>query len=182
MLKTSSISRVANDRLTPVVAQDDIEARGLLDGLHRKSRRERAELVEWLCARGFGMAHIRDSVAAPLLLPASRVLGDDGVYVSARQMCEETGIELPLLERLQRAMGLPRIDDADDAVLLRADGSAAARARFLLDLGRDSDDVVALMRVVMQSLAHVAAIMRETAVKTLLRPGATEVELAKAAE
>jgi adenylate cyclase len=160
----------------------DIETLNLLDGLHGQPRRERAELIEWLCARGFGIARIRDSVAAPLLLPASKVLGDDGFYVSARQMCEETGLELRLLERVQRAVGLPRIDDPDTAVLLRADGSAAARAMFLLDLGMDSDDVVAVMRVIMQSLVHVAAIMRETAVKTLVRPGATEVEQAKAAE
>jgi adenylate cyclase len=166
-----------------VVVERDIEASDLLDGLYGETRRERAELVEWLCDRGFDTAQIRDTVAAPLLLlPASRVLSDDGVYVSTREMCEETGIELQLLERLQRAVGLPRIDDPDAEVLLRADGSAVARAKFLLDLGMDSDDAVAVMRVVMHSLGHVAAIMRETAVKTLVRQGTTEVELAEATE
>jgi adenylate cyclase len=165
-----------------VVARLDIDALGLLDGLQGETRRERLELVEWLGDRGFNTGRIRDSVAAPQLLPAARVLGDDGVHVSAHEICEETGIELQLLERVQRAVGLPRIDDPEAAVLLRADGSAAARAKFLLDLGMGSDDVVAVMRVVMQSLGHVAAIMRETAVRTLLRPGASELELAQAAE
>jgi adenylate cyclase len=38
------------------------------------------------------------------------------------------------------------------------------------------------MRVLIDGLGHAAAIMREAALKTLLRPGATEIELAEAAE
>ena len=140
---------------------------------------ERAELIAWLLDRGFNLDHIRASVAAPLMLPAYRVLGDDGDLVSAREICESTGVELELLQRLQRAIGLPRIDDPDAAVLLRADGEAAARAKFFLDLGIDPDDAVAVMRVLVESLGHAAAMMREAALKTLLRPGATEIELAE---
>ena len=32
--------------------------------------------------------------------------GDDGDFVSAREVCESTGVELELLQRLQRAVGL----------------------------------------------------------------------------
>jgi adenylate cyclase len=39
-----------------------------------------------------------------------------------------------------------------------------------------------MMRVVIENLGHVAEIMREAALKTLLRPGASEVELALASE
>jgi adenylate cyclase len=35
---------------------------------------------------------------------------------------------------------------------LRADGQAAARAKFFLDLGFDPDDTVAMMRVVIENL------------------------------
>ena len=168
--------------MKPVAEHVDVEALGLLDGLEGDARKERAELIEWLLARGFNVDHIRASGAAPVLVPTNRVLGDDGEYVSAREICEATGIELGLLQRVQRAIGLPRIDDPDAAVLPRADGLAAARAKFFLDLGFDPDDTVAVMRVVMESLGHAAAMMREEALKTLLRPGATEIELAKAAE
>ncbi len=90
------------------MAEDvDIEALGLLDGLEGDARRERAELIAWLLDRGFKLEHIRASVAAPLMLPAYRVLGDDGDLVSAREICESTGVELDLLQRLQRAVGLP---------------------------------------------------------------------------
>jgi adenylate cyclase len=164
-----------------VAADFDFEALGLLDGLDGEARKERAELIEWLLDRGFSIDHICGSAAAPLMLPAHKVLGDDGRYVSAREVCEASGIELQLLQRLQRAIGL-QIDDPDAAVLLRADGEAAAGAKFFLDLGFDPDDTVAMMRVVIENLGHVAAIMREAALKTLLRPGASEVELAQASE
>ena len=164
-----------------MAADFDFEALGLLDGLDGQARNERAELIQWLLDRGFSIDHICGSAAAPLMLPASKVLGDDGHYVSAREVSEATGIELELLQRLHRAIGLEN-DDPDATVLLRADGQAAARAKFFLDLGFDPDDTVALMRVVIENLGHVAEIMREAALKTLLRPGASEVELAHASE
>jgi adenylate cyclase len=102
--------------------------------------------------------------------------------VSAREVCESTGVELELLQRLQSAVGLPRIEDPDAAVLPRADGEAAARAKFFIDMGVDPDETVAVMRVLMEGLGHAAAMMREAALKTLLRPGATEIELAVATE
>jgi len=165
-----------------MAADVDIEALGLLDGLEGEAREERAQLIAWLLDRGFSLEHIRESVAAPLMLPAYRVLGDDGELVSARQVCESTGVELELLQRLQRAIGLPRIDDPDAAVLLRADGEAAAHAKFFLELGITPEDAVAVMRVLVESLGHAAAIMREAALKAILRPGATEIELAEGSE
>src|ERR1700758_2334045 len=162
-----------------MAADFDFEGLGLLDGLEGEARKERAELIEWLLDQGFSIDHICGSPAAPLMLPAHKVLGDDGHYVSAREVCEATGIDLQLLQRLQRAIGL-QIDDPDAAVLLRADGEAAAGAKFFLDLGFDPDDTVTMMRVVIENLGNVAAIMREAALKTLLRPGASEVELAQA--
>src|SRR2546428_2935555 len=72
------------------VAEDaDIEASGLLDGLDGAARQERAELIDWLFGEGFTVEQIRTSIA-PMLLPAGRIVGDDGTYVSARQICEET--------------------------------------------------------------------------------------------
>src|SRR5246127_85681 len=175
-------SLASGPRLTNVAAGVDSEALGLLDGLDGEARKERAELLEWLLDRGFSIDHIREWAAAPLMLPASKVFGDDGQYVSAREVCEATGIEPELLQRLQRAIGLPAIDDPDAPVLLRADGQAVARAKFFLDLGFDPDETVALMRVVIENLGHVAAILREAGLKTLLRPGASEIDLARASE
>ena len=159
----------------------DIAASGLLDGLDGEARRDRAELIVWLLDRGFSADEIRASVA-PFLLPADRVLGDDGQYVSARQICESTGVDVEVLQRLHGEIGLPRFDDPDAPVLLRADAQAAARAKFFIDMGVDLDETIAVMRALVESLRHVAAMMRETALKTLLRPGGTELELAQATE
>jgi adenylate cyclase len=165
-----------------MAADVDVEALGLLDNLEGEARRERAELIAWLLDQGFSLDHIRASAAAPLMLPAYRVLGDDGTLVSAREICESTGIELELLQRLHRAIGLPRIDDPDAAVLPRADAGAVSRVKFFLDLGYDPEDAVAVMRVLVESLSHAAAMLREAALKTLIRPGASEIELAQASE
>ncbi len=165
-----------------MVEDVDFEALGLLDDLDGDARRDRAELIAWLLERGFKLEHIRASVAAPLMLPAYRVLGDDGDLVSAREICESTGVELDLLQRLQRAVGLPCIENPDAAVLLRADGEAAAQAKLLLEVGIDPEDAVAVMRVLVESLSHAAAMMREAGLKTILRPGSTEIELAEGSE
>ena len=84
----------------------DIEASGLLDGLSGEPRAERAELIPWLLDQGITVEEIRASFA-PMLLPARRALGDDGTYVSAREIAEQTGLEVDVLTRFQRASGLP---------------------------------------------------------------------------
>jgi adenylate cyclase len=164
------------------MASDDFEALGLLDGLEGDARQERIALITWLLHRGFDIDHIRGSVGAPLNLPASRVMGDDGTYVSAREICQSTGIELGFLQRIHCAVGLPRFEDPDARALLRVDGEAAAQARMILDLGIDPDDVISVLRVMKENLGHAAAVMREAALKAILKPGATEIEVAEATE
>ena len=165
-----------------MAADVDLEALGLLDGLEGDARQERAELICWLLDRGFSIDQILVSGAALILLPANRLMGDDGTYVSAREVCEATGIDLEILQRLQRAVGLPRVDDPDAAVLPRADAEAVGRAKFFLDLGIAPDETVAVMRVLMEGLEHAAAMMRQAALTALLRPGSGEIELAQAIE
>ena len=170
------------DSVDGMVPDVDIEASGLLDGLEGEARQDRRELIAWLLGRGFSLEHIRGSVVAPVMLPSYRVLGDDGTLVSACEVCESTGIELGVLERLQRAIGLPRIDDPDAAVLPRADAEAVRHVKTFLEFGYEPEDAVAVLRVLVESLGRAAAMMREAALKTLLRPGSSEIELAQALE
>jgi adenylate cyclase len=98
----------------------DVEALGLLDGLEGDARAQRAELIEWLLERNISVDQIRDAFA-PMLLATRRVVGDDdATYVSAREIGEKAGIDLDFLQPVQRAMGLPRVDDPDAAVHMRA--------------------------------------------------------------
>jgi adenylate cyclase len=159
----------------------DLEATGLLDGLEGSARAERAELIPWLLERGVTIEQIKASTS-PMLLASRRVIGDDGVYVSAREAAEKHGVELELFERIQRAMGLPRIEDPDAAVLLRADAEAAKFTRDFLAAGIDPDELVQITRLLGDGLARAAEAMRYAALAAVLHPAATELEIAKASE
>ncbi|MEB3981175.1 adenylate/guanylate cyclase domain-containing protein [Mycobacterium sp. 663a-19] len=150
----------------------------LLDGLEGTARAERAELVEWLLEQGITADEIR-TTNPPLLLASRHLIGDDGTYVSTREISETYGIDLELLQRVQRAIGLARVDDPDAAVHMRADGEAAALTQRFLELGLDPDKLVLVVRVLAEGLSRTAEVMRFTALSAIMRPGATELEIAK---
>ena len=83
---------------------------------------------------------------------------------------------------MQRAIGLVRVDDPDAVVHMRADGEAAAYAQRFVELGLDPDQVVLVVRVLAEGLSRAAEVMRYTALSAILRPGATELEIAKASK
>ena len=173
MVPTVYVGRVAEDF--------DLETSGLLDGLDGAARTERAELIRWLFERGVGADQIRGT-PAPMLLASRRVIGDDGELVSAREAAAAAGVELELFERIQRAMGLPRVDDPDAEVFLRADAEAAKFTREFLDVGIDPDELVQITRLLGDGLSRAAEAMRHAALAAVMRPGATELEIAQASE
>lgn len=161
--------------------QVDIEAEGLLDGLEGQARIERLELVEWLLSKGFTVGQIRDSMS-PMLLASRRILGDDGTHVSMRQISEATGMDVDVLQRVQRAVGLPRVDDPDAAVLMRVDGDAFADTQKFRNLGFSDDQIVLVAQVLADGLTRVADVMRYAALAAIMEAGASELDTAKASE
>jgi adenylate cyclase len=109
-------------------------------------------------------------------------MGDDGTYVSAREISERYDVDLELLQRIQRAIGLVRVDDPDAVVHMRADGEAAAHTQRFIELGLNPDQMVLTVRVLADGLSHAAEVMRYTALAAIMRPGATELEIAKASK
>ncbi len=150
----------------------------LLDGLEGAARAERAELVEWLLEQGITADEIL-ATNPPLLLATRHLIGDDGTCVSAREISERYGVDLLLLQRVQRAIGLVRVDDPDAVVHMRADGEAAAYAQKFVDLGLDPDQLVLVVRVLAEGLSRAAEVMRFTALSAIMSPGTSEVEIAK---
>lgn len=150
----------------------------LLDGLEGSARTERAELIEWLLEQGITVDEIRGDVA-PMLLASRRLMGDDGSYVSAREISEHYGIELDLIQRAQRAIGLVRVDDPDAAVHMRADGQVAAYVQRFIEAGLNAEQVVLVARVLAEGLARAAEAMRYSVMAAILRPGATELQIAQ---
>ena len=153
----------------------------LLGDLEGSARAERAELIEWLFEQGITADEIRNAFA-PMLLISRRVMGDDGTYMSAREISESYGVDLELLQRVQRAIGLSRVDDPDAAVHMRADGVAATYAQRFIEMGLNADNIVLVVRVLAEGLAHAAEVMRYSALASILRPGATELEIAKGSQ
>jgi adenylate cyclase len=86
-----------------------------------------------------------------------------------------------LISRLHRAAGLARVDP-DKAIYARADAESILSAAALVDLGIDPEQVILVVRLLMEGLTRAAVAMRQGGLQTLLRPGATEVELAEAFE
>lgn len=159
----------------------DIEALGLLEDLEGRAHEERAELIESLLARGFDVDQIRNEFS-PMLLPAIRMMGDDGTLVSPREISESSGVSLELLQRLHRAAGLVRAENPDARLLSRADAESVLAAARLVDIGLDTQEVVLIVRLLMDGLTAAAVSMRQAALHASLHPGATELELAQAFE
>ncbi|MCP9271209.1 adenylate/guanylate cyclase domain-containing protein [Mycolicibacterium arenosum] len=155
---------------------------GLLDGLEGNTRDERVDLIVWLLAQGFTVEQVRSSVSTPLLLPTIRVLGDDRLYVSLRELNAATGMDVELLNRLIAAAGLPRPADLDTAVLLQADADAIARAKVFIGMGVTPDETVAVLRALTEGLGHAAEMMRDSVLNLLLVPGEDEIEFAEASQ
>jgi adenylate cyclase len=174
------VAASGEDQREPEVTAD-VGSEALLDGLVGDARRDRAELIAWLLNRGFTPDQIAASLA-PMMLPANRMMGDEGVYVSTREMSRRSGIELELLQQLMRAAGLPRIEDPDVAVVPLVDGQAVAHAKYLLDIGLDSTEAVAVVKVLTEGFGRFTAMMREPAFRLLVKPGASEIDIAAAAE
>ncbi|WP_142279493.1 adenylate/guanylate cyclase domain-containing protein [Mycobacterium arosiense] len=168
-------------RLTNVQDGADQNIDDLLEGLEGAARTERAELVRWLLEQGITTEEIR-TTNPPLLLATRHLIGDDGTYVSTREISEAHGIDLGLLQRVQRAIGLVRVDDPDAVVHMRADGEAAAFSQRFVELGLDPEQVVLVVRVLAEGLSRAAEVMRYTALSAIMRPGASELEIAKASK
>lgn len=158
-----------------------IEASGLLDGLEGVERTERAELIGWLLGKGYTEDEIRQSYS-PLTLPSRRHIGADGGYVSTADIAERTGLDLEMVQRAQRAVGLPTTENADDPVYLEADAQAITHLAKFLQLGLDPDELLETTRTLAEGLSKAAAIMRYTVLAAAIRPGVTEVEIAQASE
>ncbi|MGB3333084.1 MAG: adenylate/guanylate cyclase domain-containing protein [Mycobacterium sp.] len=156
----------------------DPEIEDLLDGLDGTARAERAELIEWLLGQGITAEEIRGNVS-PMLLASRRLVGDDGTYVSAREISESSGVDLEQLQRLQRAVGLPWMDDPDAPVQMRADASIAMHARRFIDAGIDQEQALQTARLLADGLAHTAEFMRFTVLSAIGEPGVTELQIAQ---
>ncbi len=157
----------------------DWEAEGLLEGLDQDERRERVELLDYLHDDvGIPVDRLRGQDPALLVaMPAERHVGAEPRY-TPREVAEAAGIDLEVMTRLRRAMGLPAIA-LDDRILGEADLESTKLAAAFLHEGMPEDDMLAVTRVLGRGLGQAAVVMRQTAMRMALEAGLSERELAE---
>jgi adenylate cyclase len=157
----------------------DFEAEGLLEGVEGDAREARLELLERLSGDGCTLEELKEAVAAGrlTLLPVERTLAGKGPRYTARQIAELSELDLEMLLRFRSALGIP-IVDPDEPLGTEADLEAARRMKAFLDAGLPEDGMLQVARTIGMGTARIAEANRELIIRTLIRPGDTERDVA----
>lgn len=157
----------------------DFEAEGLLEGVEGEPRQARRQLLEKLVGEGVPLEELKEAVAAGrlTLLPVERALAGEGARYTPREIAEKSGIDLEMLQRFSAALGVP-YGDPDDRSRSEADLEAACRIKSFLDAGLPEDGMLQVARTIGMGTARIAEANRELIVRTLIRPGDTERDVA----
>ena len=158
----------------------DWEAEGLLEGLEDDAAiAARRELLDELHADGCSVQELREAVAEDrlVLLPVERLLAGAPRY-SARDVAERAGLELDLLIESRQALGLP-VTDPDARLFGEEELEFAANARRFQEAGFPVEEMLEVQRVLGRGMARYAEALRALFAQTFLKPGDSEVELAR---
>jgi adenylate cyclase len=157
----------------------DFEAEGLLEGLEGEARSARLDLLERLSGEGCSLDELKEAVAAGrlTLLPVERALAGEGPRYAAREIAELAGLDLEMLLRFRSALGIP-LADPDEPQGSEADLEAARRMKAFLDAGLPEDGMLQVARTIGMGTARIAEANRELIIRTLIRPGDTERDVA----
>jgi adenylate cyclase len=158
----------------------DFEAEGLLEGIEGAPREARRELLEQLAGEGCSLEELRDAVAAGrlTLLPVERALAGEGPRYTAREIAEMADLELDVLQRFSSALGIP-YGDPDARRATKADLEAARMVKAFVETGLPEDGLLGVARTIGMGTARIAEANRELIVRTLIRPGDTERDVAR---
>jgi adenylate cyclase len=161
----------------------DWEAEGLLEGLDDDAARAaRRALLDKLHADGVPLDDLRQAVADQrlALLPVERLLSSEARY-TARDIAEETGLELEFFQAHRRALGLA-VPGPDERVYDEADLEAARLGRRYREAGFPDDEAMEVQRVLGRGMARYAEAVRTMVGQTFLEPGVDEHELGERLE
>ena len=161
-------------------ADIDFEAEGLLEGVEGAAREARLELLEELAADGCTLEELKGAVAAGrlTLLPVERALAGTGPRYTAREIAEQVGLELGVLQRFASALGVP-YGDPDEPRGTDADLEAARMVKAFVDTGLPEDGLLGVARTIGMGTARIAEANRELIVRTLIRAGDNERDVAR---
>jgi adenylate cyclase len=158
----------------------DWEAEGLLEGCEDEAGREaRRALLDELHADGVTLEELRAAVEHDhlVMLPVERILASKARY-TAREIAEETGMDLGFLQAGRRALGLP-VPDPDDRVMGDEDLEAARLGRRYFQAGFAQEEALEVDRVLGLGMARYAEAIRTLFAQAFTEPGLSELELAR---
>jgi adenylate cyclase len=159
----------------------DWEAEGLLDPLTDEAERAaRRELLDELHAQGFSLEELRRAAHEDrlVLLPVERALGDGRAKYTLPELIERAGATRELALSNLRAAGVPLPAD-DDVVFHDDDVENLERVKSLVHSGLSQDSVFDLIRTISTGMGRIADATRTVIGESLLRPGDTELDLAR---
>ncbi|MCW3000277.1 MAG: family 3 adenylate cyclase [Solirubrobacterales bacterium] len=169
-----------DEHATPPEA--DLQDAGLLDGLEGHARAERVQLLRWLHdEQGYAIEDLVRATATQtlILMPSERVIGGRTRYTEA-EVAERAGVELDFLRALERANGTTAdVEETGGALYTDIDVDAARIARGFVDAGLSEDQILNVSRVLGRSFGQIAEMMRQVTFELVLRPGSSELELAR---
>jgi adenylate cyclase len=158
----------------------DFEAEGLLKGIEgEEALKARLELLGRLSEDGVELDELRAAAEEGrlVLLPVERALAGDGPRYSREELAEEAGLDVELLRRIWRAMGMPE-PQPDEKAFGEDELEAAKASRRFLDAGIPEKELLDLTRTMSQALAGVAASVGNAFASAFLKEGDNEAELA----
>jgi adenylate cyclase len=157
----------------------DWEAEGLLEGLvDDDASAARRALLDKLHAEGVPLEELRRAVAEQrlALIPVDRLLSSEARY-TAREIAEQSGLDLDWFQAQRRALGLA-LPGPDERVYGETDLESARLGRQYRDVGLPDQEALEAQRVLGRGMARYAEAVRTLVGQTFLEAGTTEAELA----
>jgi adenylate cyclase len=161
----------------------DWDAEGLLEGLSAEdARAARRALLDKLYAEGVPLEELRRAVAEQrlALIPVDRLLTSEARY-TAREISEQSGLDLDWFQAQRRALGLA-VPGPDERVYGETDLESAKLGRQYRDVGLPDEEALEAQRVLGRGMARYAEAVRTLVGQTFLEGGTTEAELAERLE
>ena len=158
---------------------EDFEALGLLDDVPGEREREaRLALLRDLRAAGVPDDELRRAVALNqlVLLPVELALSEGDERFTLEEVAERSGLEVGFLERLNRAVGIPR-PEPGARVFDAGDVRQATNVRQTRDAGLPEEGILEIARVLGLGAANLAATLATVFGSAFLRAGDTEYDL-----
>jgi adenylate cyclase len=161
----------------------DWQAEGLLDDLADEDAREaRRALLDRLHAEGVSLEELRRAVAEQRLplLPVERLLSSGPRY-TARDIAQQTGLDLDYFQAQRRALGLA-VPEPDERVYGESDLESARLGNQYRQVGLPDEEAMEVQRVLGRGMARYAEAIRTLVGETFLQASADEDDLARRLE